>query len=134
MPKGDKYIALTNFLEKCNDDKVTLSIEEINKIVGGTLLASAYKYREAWNDGHGGSLSFAWLNAGYSARQNFRTKEVTFTKSTIGENGAAKKYPPAQPQLPARLDINRALNSIRRYHEAGIYEGYTRFRSWGALL
>ena len=35
MAKGDKYIALTAYLEKCGQDVVKMSFNEIEKSFGG---------------------------------------------------------------------------------------------------
>lgn len=45
MPKGDKFIALTSYLENCGMDELRMSFSEIEKIIGFKLSDSAYSYR-----------------------------------------------------------------------------------------
>lgn len=42
MPKGDKFIALTSYLENCGMDELRMSFSEIEKIIGFKLSDSAY--------------------------------------------------------------------------------------------
>ena len=44
MPKGDKYIALTNYLRNTNREIIKLSFKEIEQIIGEKLSKSAYNY------------------------------------------------------------------------------------------
>ena len=45
MPKGDKYIGLTNYLRDKSDSSIIMSFSEIEIQVGNTLPASAHKRR-----------------------------------------------------------------------------------------
>ena len=81
MPKGDKYIALTEYLEKCGKDELKLSFSEIEKILGVKLADSAYFYTEFWSNTKSHSSAFGWLNAGYLSRQvDLAAQTVEFVK------------------------------------------------------
>ena len=121
MPKGDKFVDLTRYLESCNKDEVVLRIEDVAKIVGG-FSPYLYKYRVAWNDNHGGSFSLGWLSAGYSAQLNADFTAVTFTKNTFISD-ISNTYKP-------KLSIDKVVAAIEKYHGAIDEEKYTRFRSW----
>ena len=69
MPKGDKFIALTAYLEKCGKDEIKMSFSEIERIIGFRLSDSAYTYPAQWSNSESQSFAFGWLNAGYLTRQ-----------------------------------------------------------------
>ena len=50
MPKGDKFIALTAYLEKCGKDEIKMSFSEIERIIGFRLSDSAYTYPAQWSN------------------------------------------------------------------------------------
>lgn len=77
MAKGDKYIALTMYLEKCGKDKVVMNFKEIESVIGTKLSNSAYKYAEFWSNTKSHSSAFGWMNAGY------RSQNVNLTNQTI---------------------------------------------------
>ena len=79
MPKGDKFIALTAYLEKCGMDEVKMTFSEIEKIIGFRLSDSAYTYPAQWSNSESQSFAFGWLNAGYITRQvNIPQQTVEF--------------------------------------------------------
>ena len=84
MPKGDKFIALTAYLEKCGKDEIKMSFSEIERIIGFRLPDSAYAYPAQWSNSESHSLAFGWLNAGYLTRQvNIPEQTVEFFKEGI---------------------------------------------------
>jgi len=135
VPKRDKYLPLTTHLEHCGFEEITMSFEEIDKLVEG-LLESAYKYPAPWSNGHGGSLSYGWLNAGYSVKTaSIQTQKVTFIKTSIKtpttHGGAVKQtHTISKPIYDAKLDIETAIQKIRIYHETTEDGVHTRYRSW----
>lgn len=44
MPKGDKYINLTNYLKNINEENVKMAFKDIENLLGEKLCDSAYKY------------------------------------------------------------------------------------------
>ncbi len=78
-----KYQGLSDFLADVRDDKVILTFEEINDLVGGELPESAFKHRPWWaNRTEGrGSQNLAWQSAGWETRDvNMELDEVTFVR------------------------------------------------------
>ena len=69
MPKGEKFIALTAYLEECGKDELKMTFSEIERIIGFRLPDSAYMYPAQWSNSESHSLAFGWLNAGYLTRQ-----------------------------------------------------------------
>ena len=87
MPKGDKFIALTAYLEKCGKDKIKMTFSEIEKIIGFKLSDSAYTYPAQWANSESQSFAFGWLNAGYLTRQvNIPEQTVEFVREGVHES------------------------------------------------
>ena len=81
MPKGDKFIALTAYLEKCGMDEVKMTFSEIEKIIGRELPATAYKKREWWsNNDRTHTQSAAWSDVGYKTCDIILGESVSFKK------------------------------------------------------
>jgi len=73
-----KYYKLEEYLKKCEND-ITLTFQEIEKILGFALPLSAYNYPAWWaNSGH--SHASAWINAGMRTDFIKLGKSVSFKK------------------------------------------------------
>jgi len=135
MLKGDRYIALRQYLENSGLDKITLTFEKIAEIVGG-LPKSAYDYSAPWYDRHGGPLSQCWLRAGYTSSSVIRGKQVTFLKKDSGlendsDNTIEKQNHIITPHnCSTKLDIGMAIQNIRKFHGTTTEGEHTRYRSW----
>jgi len=82
MPKGDKYVKLTKYLINSGKDIVELTYNQLDNITGG-LPDYVSKYPHvAFNDSSGHSLSYGWLNAGYSIKRDTQNNTFTFTKTS----------------------------------------------------
>jgi hypothetical protein len=83
-----KYQALEDYLrEKSNTDSViTLDLDQIEVIIGGSLPLSAYQHREWWfnqTDEPNRPQAKAWIEAGYqvtSVAANLPIKTVRFER------------------------------------------------------
>ncbi len=83
MPKGDKYLELTKYLEKAESFNVEITFKEIEKIVGFRLPDSAYVHIPWWSNTESHSQAHSWMNAGYYTSDCSRTvpmKKVTFCR------------------------------------------------------
>lgn len=61
-----KYFPLYKFLRNQVQDRLTLSIEAIDRMVAGRLPASAHKSRAFWSNRSRGALqASAWMDAGF---------------------------------------------------------------------
>lgn len=79
MPRGDKYIGLTNYLKGKMVSPVIMSFSDIEKQIGDTLPDSAYKYREFWSNTRNHSVALGWLEAGYKTiAVDLENKKITF--------------------------------------------------------
>ncbi|WP_252233884.1 hypothetical protein [Clostridium sp. ZS1] len=84
MAKGDKYMELKKYLLSVMEPIVTLSFNEIERIIGDTLPKSAYVHAEVWwaND-YTHSQAIAWIDAGYETdyvTDTYKHKKITFVR------------------------------------------------------
>ena len=82
MPIGDKYSDLTRYLENCGKDKISLTVDEIDKIVGGIPKWVYNSERYPWGNNGDSSFYSGWLNAGYVVVNVDDKKQIiTFAKN-----------------------------------------------------
>lgn len=65
MPRGDKFLELTTYLENTGKDEIKMTFAEIEHIIGFKLHKSAYSYPAQWANTESQSFPFAWMNFGY---------------------------------------------------------------------
>lgn len=63
-----KYDPLMTYLMKVEENRITLTIEEIERILSFKLPPSAKKYREWWANG-GHVQANSWIDAGWKVDQ-----------------------------------------------------------------
>ncbi len=74
-----KYYPLYEYLKRHSNDIIVLNYEEIEQIISAKLPASAYKYKEWWdNNSHIQSVS--WIEAGYKVDDVALGEKATFVK------------------------------------------------------
>jgi hypothetical protein len=134
MPKGDKFIALTSYLENCEKDEIKMSFSEIEKILGFQLSNAAYLYPAQWSNSESQSFAFGWLNAGYLTRQvNIPAQTVVFIKKTDQGHGVQKTYEKRVREIrekSATLSLNEAIRCIRTYFNETVKDSHGRYMSW----
>jgi|SRR5688572_25066028 hypothetical protein len=65
-----KYEPLGNFLRKQTADEVKVSFEQIERIIGDKLPASAHEHRAWWSNNPNNSvMTKAWIEAGFHSEQ-----------------------------------------------------------------
>ena len=81
-----KYDPLMNVLNKCEKEEITLSYEEIEKIIGDKLPATAHKKKEWWsNNDITHTQSSAWSDVGFEVISVILGQAVTFRKVKLNE-------------------------------------------------
>lgn len=142
MPKGDKFIALTAYLEKCGMDELKMTFSEIEKIIGFRLSDSAYTYPAQWSNSESQSFAFGWLNAGYITRQvNIPQQTVEFVKKPLQKQQkisdltrkATEKRIAANNEATNRaaiLPVEEAIRCIRTYYNETVLDLHGRYLSW----
>ena len=81
MAIGDKYTDLTRYLENCGKNTISLTIDEIDVVIGGVLPPWVRNpNRHPWANGNQ-SFAAGWRNAGYVVTNEDRQNQIiTFTK------------------------------------------------------
>lgn len=83
MKQGSKYYPLFAYLEGCNQPEITLSISEIETIIGNKLPASAWSKKAWWSNRNSSNAlqAAAWIDAGYHTQEiNLSKHSITFCK------------------------------------------------------
>lgn len=108
-----KYQALTEFLDEVADDKVVLTFESINDMIGGELPDSAFRHRPWWANRSGGrgAQNLAWQSVGWETRDvNMELDEVTFVRAVRAPGGAAGSRGGVAALTIAQAKAGLALN------------------------
>ena len=50
LGKGDKFLELENYFKSCLKEKISLTFNEIEYVLGFSLSPSAYDYVAYWNE------------------------------------------------------------------------------------
>ena len=125
---------LRNYLTyNSNNEAIVLSLSEIENIVCGKLPNFSYRkpgHNRFWYNDYENNPSYAhyWLDAGYYAHCDIDNGIVTFSKSFI-KRRPTKIEKQINKVYQTNLDINTALNAIKKYHYS-INNEYTRYKSW----
>lgn len=92
-----KYETLGQFLKSRHEERVPMTFDEIERIIGTALPPSAHKHRPWWsNNATNSALTRVWLDAGYKSEQvDMTAQRLVFrrvekpketTRSSIGHH------------------------------------------------
>jgi DNA-binding transcriptional regulator YiaG len=77
----EKYAPLYTYLTASKKDRLTLSLAEIESILGEALPASARELRSWWSNRRNAFQASAWMDAGYKATEiDLETGQITFAR------------------------------------------------------
>lgn len=132
MAKGDRYIALTAYLEQNGQDVVKMSFKEIESILGESLPQSAYKYPALWSNSESHSIAFGWMNAGYMSQNlSIANRTIEFVKRDNGKNDVVSQPKAKEGETKeASLLVDEAVRCIRTYFDETIKDNHGRYMSW----
>lgn len=83
MKSSSKYYPLFDYLQRCNQPEITLSIAEIEALIDRSLPASAHSKKAWWSnrDSPNALQASAWIGAGYHTESvDLNQQTVTFSK------------------------------------------------------
>ena len=87
MKEGSKYQPLQDYLRGSNQQKVILTLPEIEEIMNDTLPKSAWTNKAWWsNRGKGALQALAWMEVGY------RVEDIDLEQETITFSEPPQKY------------------------------------------
>ena len=134
MAKGQSFIGLTTYLEKCGKDEIKLSFSDVERILGFQLSDSAYLHRTYWSNSESHPIAFGWLHAGYlSQHVDMKGKTVEFVKRTHQRHqiqGEAEKTVVVFREKCATLTLDEAVRCIRIYFNETVKDSHGRYMSW----
>ncbi len=142
MPKGDKYINLTNYLKNINEENVKMSFKDIENLLGEKLCDSAYKYSKFWSNTESHSIYFGWFNAGYKKKfVDIDKKIVIFEKDTYDKNidsnfSISNTVDSEINCVSENNDIKNILpfeiieQNIKKYFKKMLEDEHARYMSW----
>ncbi len=133
MPKGDKYINLTNYLKNINEENVKMSFKDIENLLGEKLCDSAYKYAKFWSNTESHSIYFGWFNAGYKKKfVDMRQQMIIFEKNTNTNNfkniEKVQKHKIINNNISLPFEI--ASKNIKKYFNKTLNDEQARYLSW----
>ncbi len=106
---SSKYAPLAEYLQAIpgKQDKIRLSFQEIEEIIGDELPPSAYTHRSWWaNDSVGHVQSKHWLDAGWKVGyRNMSRKEISFVRIREREKAYISFFGPLKTRLDKELDL-----------------------------
>ena len=134
MAKGQSFIGLTAYLEKCGKDEIKLSFSDVERILGFQLPDSAYLHQPYWSNSGSHPIASAWLNAGYlSQHEDMKGHTVEFVKKNHQSRqiqGEAEKTAVMSREKCAALALDEAVRCIRTYFNETVKDSHGRYMSW----
>ena len=79
---------LTEYLRQNNDNRITLTFDQIEEIIGRNLIPSARSHQAFWSNGQGNNYNHFWLDAGYETddvARSMRNHQITFMKKPFDD-------------------------------------------------
>lgn len=115
-----KYAPLGEYLQGIpgREDRIRLSFEEIENIIGDDLPPSAYQHRTWWaNDTVGHVQSRHWLDSGWKVGyRNLSSKEVSFSRIKEREKAYIEYFSPLKTKLKEELKLPLKESSASGTH------------------
>ncbi len=104
-----KYEPLEDHLRVSEQAELPMTFNEIEKIIGSGLPASAFRHRAWWSNNPTNSvITYAWLKAGYkTAKVDMLGRRLVFCKAAQAEPALQAEDGPAPGPIngpPARAD------------------------------
>lgn len=99
-----KYSPLEAHLKKQQQDTVSMSFDEIERIIGDRLPPAAFKHRPWWsNNPNNSTITAAWLNAGFKTEKvDMKGRRLVFRRiaGDKPERASPRGASPGSPEIP----------------------------------
>jgi predicted transcriptional regulator len=114
LEEDSRYAKLALYLQTQTDERVRLTFNEIEQIVGSELPKSAYQHRSWWaNDAASHVQSQQWLDAGWRVSQiNLTDQTVVFVKAKDREASYIAFFSPLLQELRQKADFTIRDDSL----------------------
>lgn len=118
MLNTSRYAPLTEYLRRSGTDRVELSLDEVQRIIGAPLPASARTHRAWWANSTTHSHAAAWLDAGYRVSlPGGLPNGVLFQRGNLRDQA---KSPPGARQRPVGVSASRTPSAQRPAGTRGV--------------
>jgi len=111
-----KYEALGDFLRQQSNDRVPMTFDDVERIIGQKLPRSASDYREWWANDATRVNAQVWLAAGFESEQvDMSGRKLVFARVKKSASSADEKYHPLAGLLkdvtfvPPGVDLTEPL-------------------------
>lgn len=138
MGRGDKFVGLIRYFSELKEDEVTMTLQQIESIVGEKLCYSAYNHKEYWYADNTHTFPNCWIDNGYKMTYlNLKEQRVTFTK--VDTMSAAPR--PASVSIATQnsfsfirkqptISIEIVLSGINKFYSDLEADENARYLSW----
>ena len=132
MAKGDKFLELENYFRLCSDERISLTFNGIERILGFSLSPSAYNYVAYWYADDAHTFPKVWINAGYKLESlDLKGKVASFIKVNDNISTPKPKIKFIDYKNPIEnIKINFAIEEINKYFGEINKIANARYKSW----
>lgn len=138
MGKGSKFRGLSIYFENLKEEKVELTFQQIEGLIGEKLCNSAYKHKEYWYADKTHTFPNNWLDSNYRmVSLDLKNQRVIFVKngltntehkptSTPVERVKISTFRRKQPSI----HIDKVTSALSKYYEDTTNSSNSRYLSW----
>lgn len=139
MGKGSKFKGLSNYFENLEEDRVELTFQQIEGLIGEKLCNSAYIHKEYWYVDKTHTFPNNWLDNNYRMISlDLKNQRVVFVKN--GSIGTEHKLSTSTPierlkistlsKKQPSIHIDKVISAIKQYYEDTTNSSNSRYLSW----
>ena len=111
VKKESKFIKLSEYFHNLRKNSITLTFEDIEKIIGFKLCKSAYKYRTYFTNKQAGMIAESWTTQGYKVTKvDMKNYKITFNRFDF------RRTKVVIPKFMYRLDLpEEAVEETKKF-------------------
>lgn len=138
MGSGEKFLELENYFRSCTEGRMSLTFDEMERILKFPLCPSAYNFEAYWYLGKTHTFPYAWINGGYKLDSlDLKGKKASFIKNN--ENEANMKFESitkptvnrnVKENAKTKIKIDFVTEKINKYNEEINTVINARYKSW----
>ena len=139
MGKGSKFAGLNNYFENLEEDRVELTFQQIEGLIGEGLCNSAYKHKEYWYADKTHTFPNNWIDNNYRMESlDLKKQRVVFVKNnpTNKEHRLSTNTPIERLKISTlsrkqpSIHIDKVTSAIKQYYEDTTNSSNSRYLSW----
>ena len=136
MARNSKFDYLQSFFHNCQYVSITLAFNDIEKLQGFPMPASALKYGSYWAPARSHSFPRAWIDEGFTlSKQSMSHKTATFARVVPATIQAEKVFTMPAPTYTHNnnsrgIDVEHVIEKVMAYYSDPNNGKNGRFLSW----